>query len=183
MIRSQPTDWRQVVAWLTGPVPGGRRIFYQKHMAHHLLPEVDRGWLGRVTNAFLIRDPAQVLASYVVKRGEVTLDDIGFTQQADLFDEVAEFAGRTLDSFTPEELAKDETKALGRALRDLGAAGVLFGVALFVIGTVATGHTFQDARDGGWLLGSFGSGRLSPLPMCKGQKRALPPSLPLSITK
>ena len=37
---------------------------------------------------------------------------------------------------------------------------IVVGVALFVIGTVATGHTFQDARDGGWLLGSFGTGRL-----------------------
>src|SRR6516164_3471639 len=52
VIRSQENDWRKVVAWLTGDMPGGKRIFYQKHMTHHLLPEIDRGWLDGVTNAF-----------------------------------------------------------------------------------------------------------------------------------
>ena len=33
-------DWRKVVAWLTGPVPECRSLFYQKHMAHHLLPKM-----------------------------------------------------------------------------------------------------------------------------------------------
>ena len=26
------TDWRKVVTWLTGPVPEGKAIFYQKHI-------------------------------------------------------------------------------------------------------------------------------------------------------
>src|SRR6188508_78223 len=52
------TDWRKVVAQLTGAVPGGKRIYYQKQMTHHLLPEIDRAWLAKVTNCFLIRDPA-----------------------------------------------------------------------------------------------------------------------------
>src|SRR5690606_19689900 len=42
VVRSQPTDWREVAAWLTGPVPEGRSVFYQKHMAHHLLPNIER---------------------------------------------------------------------------------------------------------------------------------------------
>src|SRR5688572_19882986 len=51
------TDWREVVAQLAGPIPGGKRIYYQKQMTHHLLPEIDREWLGQVVNCFLIRDP------------------------------------------------------------------------------------------------------------------------------
>src|SRR5439155_1225268 len=56
VIRRQENDWRKVVAWLTGDVPDGKAVFYQKHMAHHMLPEIERGWLDRVANAFLIRE-------------------------------------------------------------------------------------------------------------------------------
>ena len=79
-------DWRKVVVHLTGPIPNGKSIFFQKHMAHHLLPEVDREWLGAVTNCFLIRDPRQVIASYIKKRDDPALEDLGFTQQAEIFD-------------------------------------------------------------------------------------------------
>src|SRR5215470_12190254 len=45
VIAHHETDWRKVVAWLTGPVPDGKTIFYQKHMTHHLLPGIDRQWM------------------------------------------------------------------------------------------------------------------------------------------
>lgn len=37
-------------------------------------PAFGRGWLAQVCNAFLIRDPAAVLASYVAKRGKAHID-------------------------------------------------------------------------------------------------------------
>ena len=52
--------------WLTTAEPPGKAVFYQKHMTHHLLPEIDRGWLDRVTNAFLIRAPGEVLTSLAI---------------------------------------------------------------------------------------------------------------------
>jgi len=55
-------------------------------MAHHLLPTVDREWLTAVTNCFLIRDPREVIASYVKKRENPELLDLGFVQQAEIFD-------------------------------------------------------------------------------------------------
>jgi hypothetical protein len=85
VLASQPNDWRDVVTALLGPVPGGRPIYYQKHMTHHMLPALGREWLRHMRNAFLIRDPAAVLASYVQKRGEVTLADIGVLQQHEIF--------------------------------------------------------------------------------------------------
>jgi Sulfotransferase domain len=86
VIATGKTDWRKVVARLTGPIPMGKRIFFQKQMTHHLLPEIDREWLGVVTNCFLIRDPREVIASYVKKREEPALEDLGFVQQAEIFD-------------------------------------------------------------------------------------------------
>src|SRR5438093_7365493 len=63
VIRCHETDWRKVAAWLTGPVPEGKAIFYQKHMSHHLLPEIERDWLAALKHVFLIREPPEMLAS------------------------------------------------------------------------------------------------------------------------
>ena len=94
VLQSQPKDWRRVVDDLLGPVPEGRSVFYQKHMTHHMLPEFGRDWIAHCRNAFLIRVPEDVLASYTEKRVEVTLDDIGFVQQAELFDREADRLGQ-----------------------------------------------------------------------------------------
>jgi hypothetical protein len=95
VIDAGETDWREVIAQMTGPVPGGKRIFYQKQMTHHLLPEIDRAWLGAVTNCFLIRDPAEVIVSYIKKNNDPTVEDIGFVQQAEIFDRVRTETGAT----------------------------------------------------------------------------------------
>jgi Sulfotransferase domain len=93
-LASQPTNWRDAVKTILGPVPEGRAIFYQKHMTHHMLPEFGRDWIAQCRNAFLIRAPADVLASYVEKRSEVTLEDIGFVQQREIFEREADRLGR-----------------------------------------------------------------------------------------
>ena len=86
VIATGETDWRKVVAHLTGPITNGKRIFFQKQMTHHLLPEIDREWLEAVTNCFLIRDPREVINSYLKKREDPALEDFGFVQQAEIFD-------------------------------------------------------------------------------------------------
>ena len=47
VLAAHESDWRKVADQLTGPVPGGRAIWYQKHMAHHLLPMIERAWLDQ----------------------------------------------------------------------------------------------------------------------------------------
>lgn len=94
VIRAGETDWRRVVARLTGDAPGGAAIFFQKHMTHHLLDEVDRSWLDAVHSCFLIRDPREVIASYVRARGEASMDDIGVARQAEIFADVSRRLGR-----------------------------------------------------------------------------------------
>ena len=93
VIASQPNDPREVASRLVGPVPGDKPVWYQKHMTLHLLEEFDRTWMTGVTNAFLIREPAAVLASYAKKRATVTQSDIGFVQQRELFEREAERLG------------------------------------------------------------------------------------------
>ncbi len=93
VLASQPTDWQTVAGALVGPVPGGRAVFYQKHMAHHLLPGVGRAWLGALRHAFLVREPAGMLASLARVTPGVTAADTGLPQQVALFDETAERLG------------------------------------------------------------------------------------------
>lgn len=93
VLASQPNDWREVAQQLATETPGAKPIVYEKHMTHHMLPEFGRDWMRQCRNAFLIRDPARVLASYTQKRGEVDLADIGFMQQADIFAREADRLG------------------------------------------------------------------------------------------
>lgn len=93
IIAAGETDWRAVADALTSDAPDAKPIWYQKHMSHHLLPRIGREWIRALTNAFLIRDPDEVVASYLRTRGTVTPDDIGIPQERRLFDEIAEHAG------------------------------------------------------------------------------------------
>jgi hypothetical protein len=87
------TDWRRVVASLTTEVPAGASIWYQKHMSHHLLPHLGCDWVLGLENVFLIRDPAEVVGSYLKKRERVNAHDIGLPQQVELFDAIAQQQG------------------------------------------------------------------------------------------
>jgi hypothetical protein len=85
VLATQPRDWRQVADRLTAPLPDGATTQYQKQMAHHLLPGVGLDWMAELRHAYLIRDPAHVVASYARVRGTPTLDDLGYPQQDRLF--------------------------------------------------------------------------------------------------
>jgi len=82
---SQPTDWEDVTRRLCQASPENKPVWYQKHMTHHLLPHIERGWMKELRHCFLIRDPQEVLASYARSRAEVTLEDLGFEAQAQIF--------------------------------------------------------------------------------------------------
>jgi hypothetical protein len=114
IIRTYETDWRKVVAWLTGDVPEGKAVFYQKQMTHHLLPEIDRAWLQQVTNCFLIRHPQEVITSYIAKNDIPTLEDLGFVQQVEIFDYVREKTGRVPPVLDAKDVQNDPRRLLGR---------------------------------------------------------------------
>ncbi len=101
-LASQSSDPARVVAGLTGANPQDKPYFYQKHMTHHMLPDMDLSWMAQCENVFLIRHPARVIASYARKRQGPTIDDIGFVQQAALFQAETARLGRppiVIDSF------------------------------------------------------------------------------------
>lgn len=117
VLASQPTDWRTVAEALATDEPAP--IFYQKHMTHHMLPAFGLDWMAGCRNAFLIRDPAAVLASYVRKRAEVTLEDIGVVRQRELFDREADRLGHPPPVIEGADVLADPKMALSTLCRAL----------------------------------------------------------------
>lgn len=111
-----------VIRACTGAVPNGKNVFYQKHMTQHMIDGFDRDWIDGVTNVFLIRDPARVIASYAAKRENPTLDDIGFRQQADLFDRVCQRQGKAPPVLDSVDIRADPEAALQKLCKALGLA-------------------------------------------------------------
>ena len=81
VLASQPTDDSEVLAALAAPLPVGVRLHYVKEMTHHLRPDDDLAWTLEFRNVLLIRDPAEVVASYVRSREACEPEDIGLLQQ------------------------------------------------------------------------------------------------------
>jgi hypothetical protein len=127
VIATGQTDWRKIVAQLTGPVPNGKEIFFQKQMTHHLLSEVDRDWLGTITNCFLIRDPGEVINSYIKKNDDPILDDLCFVQQLEIFAWVQERTGRIPPVIDARDVLENPEKILRLVC---SAAGVKFDKAM-----------------------------------------------------
>jgi hypothetical protein len=122
VIASQPQDWREVASRLVGPAPGAKPIWYQKHMTLHMIEDFGRVWMSQVTNAFLIREPMSVLASYSLKRESATLADIGFVQQRELFEAEADRLGRPPPVADAADILADPERTLRRLCDALGIA-------------------------------------------------------------
>lgn len=95
VLASHERDAQVVARQCSGPVPRGKLHFYMKHMAFHMLNNFPMDWASGCVNVHLIRHPARVIASYAAKREHPTLDDIGFRQQAEIYDQ---FPGPVIDS-------------------------------------------------------------------------------------
>ncbi|MCC7388111.1 MAG: hypothetical protein IT431_05010 [Phycisphaerales bacterium] len=120
VIAAGPTDWLTAAATLTGPIPNSRAIFYQKHMAHHLLPSIDRAWIAKLTNCFLIRDPREVLTSFIKVVEHPTAHDLGFPQQAELFDAERERTGKTPPVIDARDVLESPRATLTALCRAVG---------------------------------------------------------------
>ena len=120
IIAAHGSDPGEIIARCIGEAPGGERIFYQKHMTLHLLDELERDWLGSLANCFLIREPEPVIASYTAVRKQATLEDIGFVQQAELFEQVAEMSGEIPPVIDSREFLLDPGTMLRALCTHLG---------------------------------------------------------------
>lgn len=112
ILASHETDPVKVAERCLGPIPGGKPHFYMKHMPFHMVDGFPLDWAKACVNVHLIRHPARVVASYVAKRENPVMRDIGFEEQARLFER---FPGPVLDS---DDIRRDPEGML-RKLCDL----------------------------------------------------------------
>ena len=177
ILTAQPQDPDEVVTRLLGPVPAQKPHFYQKHMAQHMIPGIPRDWIHGVTNVFLIRHPARVAASFSAKYDNPVLADIGFVQQAELYEYlVAE--GQSPVVIDSADIRRDPEAMLQRLCAALG-----IGWTPAMLSWPRGGH----ADDGVWAAHWYGAVHAStgfappegPLPdLTKAQARLAEAAMP-----
>jgi hypothetical protein len=120
-IANHPTDLPTVVRWLAGPLPAGKTVFYQKHMAHHLLPGTETDWIDALTSAFLIREPREMLTSLAEFLPEPRLEDTGLPQQVKLFERIAARTGKTPPVLDAADVLNNPRRVLSLLCEAVGA--------------------------------------------------------------
>jgi len=76
-----PNNYNDVVRGITSEIPNGKKHWYQKHMAHHLIDLNNIDWIKNFENCILIRHPKDVINSYVKKNTLNHVDELGYPQQ------------------------------------------------------------------------------------------------------
>lgn len=120
ILDAQPTHASDVVNQCLGPIPNDSEHFYQKQMTHHMVDGFPLKWLAELTNVFLIRHPARVVASYQQKRENPTLADIGFERQLDIFNFVTHQLGQTPIVIDSDDILANPGKALAALCEAIG---------------------------------------------------------------
>lgn len=114
ILAAHETDPDRVERACLGSIPGDKPHFYMKHMPHHMLDGFPLDWARECVNIHLIRHPARVIASYLEKRADVTIDDIGFLQQTAIFER---FPGPVVDT---ADIRRDPARVLARLCSEIG---------------------------------------------------------------
>lgn len=128
VIADMDCDWDSVARAMSGPLPlpaaggtpGGKCIWYQKHMAHHMEGPLGIEALPDHIHAFLIRDPHRVVASYAAKRTKVRPEHLGIARQRVYFDQVADRLGLAPPVVDSADILRDPAGILAALCKALG---------------------------------------------------------------
>ena len=85
IIQSEETNYNKIIRYITGPIPHLNKIWYQKHMAHHILVDSNIDWIKKMKNCILIRHPKDVILSYTKKNEIEDIYQLGYPQQVNIY--------------------------------------------------------------------------------------------------
>lgn len=122
LLKILETDADKIVAEKILKSPQGKEVYFVKNMAHHLI-DMNLEWLSdtRITNAFLIRDPVQMLPSLINQIEKPTMRDTAYASQAKWFTTLCE-AGHTPAVIDSRDLLLDPERILTGLCDSLGMA-------------------------------------------------------------
>jgi len=86
IIKSGLTNYNEIIKYITGPIPSSKNIWYQKHMAHHILEGTNMDWIKNMKNCLLIRHPSDVILSYSKKNEINSIQQLGYLQQIKIYE-------------------------------------------------------------------------------------------------
>jgi len=84
IINNYSTNYNEVVNYLINKIPNDKRIWYQKHMAHHILDLKNINWVNNCENCILLRHPKEVISSYSKKNKLNSVEELGYPQQYEI---------------------------------------------------------------------------------------------------
>jgi hypothetical protein len=122
VIADMDCDWRSVTAAMNGPVPGGKSVWYQKHMPHHMVGPVDLTAFPDHAHAFLIRDPDLVVASYEAKNDLRAPEHLGFAQLVNYHKRISDTLGKAAPVFDSDAILANPEGQLSALCAAVGIA-------------------------------------------------------------
>ncbi len=111
VINTYSSNYNEIVHYLINEIPVRKKIWYQKHMAHHILDLKNIEWINNFHNCILIRHPKEVISSFTKKNKLNSVEELGYPQQY----EIVKFLKKINKSFIiidSNTLLQDPEKAL-----------------------------------------------------------------------
>ncbi len=122
VIAAMDTDWRSVLASLSGDPPDGSPVWYQKHMWHHMTGPIGYSDFAGFTHAFLIREPERMIASYLRQREAAAFEDFGLERQAEFFEREGDRLGAAPPVIDANDVLTNPERLLEKLCEALGIA-------------------------------------------------------------
>jgi len=84
IMKNYSSNYFEIVKYLTNQTPENKKIWYQKHMAHHILDLNNIDWIANFENCILLRNPKEVINSFSKKNILNSVEQLGYPQQYEI---------------------------------------------------------------------------------------------------
>ncbi len=86
IIKKYNFNRNEIIKKISSDIPNNKKIWYQKHMAHHMINIHNFSWITNFKNCILIRHPKYVINSYVQKNVLKDVNELGYPQQVKIIE-------------------------------------------------------------------------------------------------
>lgn len=120
IINSNHSDVNKIIDELCSGNLLESEIHYQKHMAHHLLPNMPISWISNLNNCILIRNPKEVIHSLSKKISNISLKSTGLPEQIRISEFILENTGKNALIIDSSDILRNPEIMLTKLCMELG---------------------------------------------------------------